>query len=317
MGAVGTAVEVMPHDANLSPEWHTARREGVSASEIAAVLGLSPWESPYSLWHRKAGTLGPQDENPSMRWGRRLEDAIADEYAERHPEFTVHKVGLLAHAQRTWQLATPDRLLYDGPRDDQSAPVSCLEVKTDGDLSAWGDEGSDDVPVHYRCQALWQCDVLGLTEGRLALLASGRVYREYVIPFDEADVLLMRQAALEFLDSIRDGAPPDVDAKSATTATLKALHADLDDTEITVPDEIADEYEQAVAFAKAAEERRSLAENRLRDLLGSARYGKRPDGRKVVTRSVYDVAERTQTVRAHTVSKLIPPRTPKQQGIAS
>lgn len=308
---IGTAVEVLPGNATLSPEWHEARRHGISASDVAAVLGLSPWESPYSLWHRKAGTLGAKDDNPSMRWGRRLEDAIADEFAERHPEFDVATVGLIAHSDRPWQLATPDRLLYDG-----STLVSCLEVKTAGDLGEWGGDGSADIPVYYRCQVLWQMDVLGLTEARVALLASGRMYREFIVPYDPADVTLLRDAALAFLDSIAEGAPPDVDAMSATTAALKALHPDLEDTEVIVPDDLADEYEAAREAHKAAEDRRAEVENRLRELLGNARYAKRVDGRKVATRSVYDVAERVQTVRAHTVSKLLAPRAPKTKDIA-
>ena len=43
---------VVPADA---PEavWLAARREGIGASEISAVLGISPWESPFSLFWRK------------------------------------------------------------------------------------------------------------------------------------------------------------------------------------------------------------------------------------------------------------------------
>lgn len=314
MSRIGTAVEVLPVAATLSPEWHEARRQGISASEIAAVLGLSPWESPYSLWHRKVGTLGEQDENQSMRWGRRLEDAIAEEFAERHPEFYIERAGLLAHESRDWQLATPDRVLYDSAVIE--LPVSALEVKTDGDLTGWGDDGSDEVPVYYRCQVLWQMDVIGIPEARIALLLNGRTYREYTVSHDEADLAIMRTAAQEFLQSIRDGAPPDVDAHTATTDTLKALHPDLEDRQAVVPDDLADAYHAANQAAKDAKTHLNEVSNLLRDLLGSAKYGIRADGSKVVTRSVYDVAERVQKVEAHTVSKLIAPRAPKAKDIA-
>ena len=42
-----------------SEEWLAARADGLGGSEVAAVLGLSPFESRFSLWHRKAGRVGP------------------------------------------------------------------------------------------------------------------------------------------------------------------------------------------------------------------------------------------------------------------
>ena len=43
-------------------DWHAARANGIGGSEIAAVLGLSPYESRFSLWHRKKGLLHQGDE---------------------------------------------------------------------------------------------------------------------------------------------------------------------------------------------------------------------------------------------------------------
>lgn len=38
-----------------SPGWRTARANRVGGSRIAALLGLSPWESPYSAWCQCGG----------------------------------------------------------------------------------------------------------------------------------------------------------------------------------------------------------------------------------------------------------------------
>src|SRR5262245_52949583 len=63
--------------------WLEARRKGIGASEIAAVLGISPWESPFSLYWRK---VNGWDYEPSseMEWGTRLEPVIAEKYANNH-----------------------------------------------------------------------------------------------------------------------------------------------------------------------------------------------------------------------------------------
>jgi hypothetical protein len=67
-----------------SPPWHAARARGLGGSEIAPVLGLSPWESRFSLWHRKTGLANPVVENDVMYWGKLLERTVREEFNRRH-----------------------------------------------------------------------------------------------------------------------------------------------------------------------------------------------------------------------------------------
>ena len=47
-----------------SAEWHAHRRGLRNASETPAVLGISPWVTPYQLWLLKTG---PRRARPSTR----------------------------------------------------------------------------------------------------------------------------------------------------------------------------------------------------------------------------------------------------------
>src|SRR5258706_13059396 len=100
------------------PAWHAARRKGITASEIPVLMGLSPWSSPYALYHRKTGDLPEQEDTTALSLGRYLEQWVADAFAGRHPEFGVGGDGrtLVARLDRPWQLATPDRVVYDAAR---------------------------------------------------------------------------------------------------------------------------------------------------------------------------------------------------------
>lgn len=278
-------------------EWLAARSNGVGASDIAAVLGLSPWTSPFDLFYRKL-TGDEEVEHDQMRWGRRLEAAVADEYADRHPEFGLTRAPLIAHRDRPWQMCTIDRLLYDGPPGDGADPVAVFEVKTHGTLDGWGEDGSDEVPVQYRCQVLQQLDCVGVDVGHLALLVNGRTYREYEITRDEGDLGILRAAGEDFwhrvtaarADPDRAGeyAPP-LDAHPATTGRLKKLHNTVDEVEVDVDPDVALDYLAACAEAKAAEEDKAEAANRMLAALGDARWGYADvDGErvKVATRSV-------------------------------
>lgn len=303
-------------------EWLEARRQGITASEIPIVMGLSPWSSPYALYHQKTGTLPPQDDNDAMALGRYLEAFVASRFADLYPEFTVTGDGrtLYAHPDRDWQLATPDRLVDCCPagHPDVGPPLAVLECKTAASYDDWGDDGTDEIPVHYRCQVLWQMDVLGVQTGFVAcLFLHSRKLRVYELTMDDAaqrDLTLMRIEALRFLDRLRGcGPPPDIDWRPATTAALKRLHPDMDDLVMSVPHQLATRYQAAVRNLKAAEQRKARYENQIRDILGSCRYAH--DGRtgdRIARRDVYDLPEKTITRKATTVDRLVPVK-PKEQ----
>ena len=76
----------------VRPEHSRVGRDSLprlGGSEIAAVVGLSPWVSRFALWHRKRGTLGKQEVNAGMNWGHRLEPASARRLAEKREELDV------------------------------------------------------------------------------------------------------------------------------------------------------------------------------------------------------------------------------------
>ncbi|PZG49844.1 hypothetical protein C1I98_11040 [Spongiactinospora gelatinilytica] len=92
--------------------WLAARLPGVTASEVAIVMGLSPFGSPFSLYWQKTGQLGETPDNDAMSLGRHLEPWIADRFERDHPELSLELAGLYASTDRPWQMATPDRTVY-------------------------------------------------------------------------------------------------------------------------------------------------------------------------------------------------------------
>lgn len=304
-------------------EWLAARRQGIGASEIAAVLGISPYDSPFSLFWKKAQGWQTED-NPHMEAGRRLEDAIAGWAIDRldpNENLVFTLGGLYASAERSWQLATPDRLAYlSCPRcgNDLLGCPACqytgrgdlgavLEVKHPGSWDDFGDDGTDDIPVHYRCQLLQQMDVMEVATGYLAAYCNHDL-RIFQIDLDDSarnDLDRMREDGAAFWQRVTTGDIPDVDGHSATLATLRRLHPSVEDIRVDIPADLAEEYRAAKAAKTEAQDRLDAAEARLRAAMGPARRAVDPAGQRVVTRVVTDVAERTQTVAAHTRDYLL------------
>lgn len=307
------ATEILPADGYLSDEWYELRRDTVSASEVAAILGLSPWVSAFDLWFEKRTGETSQTENRAMARGKRREQAIRDDFADEHPEFHVAAVGLIRNDARPWQTCTPDALVYDLAAGPVTRPCDCgcgrftphlrepiavLEAKTDAGGGGWGDDGSDEIPVYYRTQVLWQMDCVGVNVAYLPVW-HGFGYKEYAVEYHEADVLLMRDAAQEFLQSVRDDRQPDVDSHVATGRRLRKMHHTVIDDKVEVPKAVVAQWRAADRLVKAASDRRELAANRIRHAMGNMRVAT-VDGDKVFTRSVSDIKERVQTVAAHT-----------------
>lgn len=315
--------------------WLEARRQGVTASEIAVIMGLSPWDSPYALYHRKLGILPGTRDNAAMERGRVLEPYIAEKWCELNPMWTALGTGreLYAHSERPWQMATPDRMVHrlahhDGKVNGTDVlPEAVLECKTASSMDDWGEPGTGEIPVHYRAQVLWQMDVMGVHTGHVAVLDIPR-WRvlEYVIEHDESPVLeyphdvpgppapgicracgdqeLMREAARDFLGRIQRQDAPDVDWRPATAYALKQLHSSVEDAEVVVGAQTASRYRAALRNSRHWEQRKKLYEAHLRERMGSARRAVTASGEVIARRDVYEVREHTR--KASTVDKLVP-----------
>lgn len=278
-------------------EWLEARRKGITASEIATVMGLSPWDSPYALYHRKLGILPAQADAAPLERGRDLEPIIVRKFAEMHPEMLVTGTGrdLYAHSIRPWQLATPDRLI----NINRVTPAqwllgtegSLLEAKSDAGSDEWGEPGTDEIPVQYRAQAIWQADVMRVRRVRVACLRVKQWdVREYVVEMDDAareDLELMLSAARDFLDMIDCRETPDVDYRPATAKALRDLYPGQDGGDVRVRASLAISYAAAVRRFKAAERRKDEMTNAVLEVLRNNRRAIDPrTGDPIATRSV-------------------------------
>lgn len=276
-----------------SDEWHAARRSGIGGSEIAAVMGLSPYESRFSLWHRKKGLVGPVEETPQMRWGTKHEPTICAEFAELHPEWSVDLAPTFRSAERPEQIVNPDRVLRGA--DGQ---IELLEAKTARDAEGWGEEGTDEIPVWYRCQCLWYLDALRLRRCHVAVLIAGADYREYVVEYDEADALAMRAAAVEFMRTLAEDERPSIDGHSATYQVLRELPEGLEDVDVEIDPLLRERFHSAQDQFWSAEDELTACKGELLDAIGT--------GRRAV---VLGDRVATRTVRAGRTYQLLPART--------
>jgi len=176
--------DVMP-TSGLTAEQRELRKQGLGASEVAAVLGLDPKRTALDVFLEKTGQALPFPGNQYTKWGNRLEDDIIEEYQERHPVYEVLPSPTIVGPE-SWMLATPDRRVVVKPGDplwDRGLECKCRGFYN---TDAWGDEGTDQVPHAVAIQCHWGMLVTGLKMWDVAVLLGGNDYREYTLYRDEA-----------------------------------------------------------------------------------------------------------------------------------
>ncbi|GAA2773039.1 lambda-exonuclease family protein [Saccharopolyspora taberi] len=262
---MSAVAELVGHFEPGSQEWHAARAEGLGGSEIAAVLGLSPFESRFSLWHRKAGLAGAVEETEQMRAGKYFEDGIAAWFADEHPELQVRRMGTWRNRERPWQIANPDRSAK-GPEG-----YEVVEIKNVYDADGWGEPGTDEVPVYYRAQVLWYLDVLGLSRARIAIAIAGCKFREYVVPYSADEAAILRREAVEFLRTIRERERPSIDEHTETYQVIREMHPDIDPAQVEISRQLAWQFRTAHEAYSAAKAEKQAATSAVADAMGTAR----------------------------------------------
>lgn len=261
------------HRFRSDEKWLEERRKGIGGSDIAAVMGKSPWRSPLAVWANKTGVIDEtEQQKASMEWGLRLEPAVLKKYSEEagSPVFycprSIHR--------------SKDNPIFCASLDGiVPETMVAVNAKTASSFAkdAWGEEGTDETPKHYLHAAQWEMFVLGteFVEHHTPALFGGNDYNLYRVRRDEKIIAEMKVRALEFWEKVKKNEPPAVeDGSDETRKTLAAIHGEEISEEILEADDemlqVMLELNGAKTDLVVAAERADLLKNKLCEAIGSA-----------------------------------------------
>ena len=73
--------DISKRNRNMHHQKNIQRPYGIGGSDIAALLGLSPYKTPLELWAEKVGHPGiKESQGMHFRFGQHVEPFIAKEY---------------------------------------------------------------------------------------------------------------------------------------------------------------------------------------------------------------------------------------------
>lgn len=262
--------------------WLDVRRKGVGGSDVAAIMGLSKYRSPYEVWAEKLGhVLAPDlSEKQAVQWGNILEPVIADHYGSLHGSTTV-KPGscVMRSLKRPWAQASLDYEIYVPGLGN-----GILEIKTAGSRSSA--EWDDGVPIYYLTQVMHYMSVTGWSFADVAVLIGGQDYREYRIMRDEDDIAEVEKAVDGFWHLVETREEPEIlGVGHEGSALLERYGTGADEVECSVD---PDDLESWLTYSKLLKSTKATVDmyaNRLKGSIGENRSMVCPSGKVMWLRS--------------------------------
>jgi len=236
----------------LTPEQLAMRRTGITATDIAAIVGLNPYRSQLEVYASKVGEPDPIPDNEPMWWGRALEPVVAARYGELNDREMDPWTVTVRCADDPLLLATPDYVAVASNGDSQ--PVEVKTALSGRQVKRWGG-GGDEVPEEYIVQCQWSMKVCGVDEWDIAALLAmyngGATFRQYRLKRDNDLIAALVQRAHGWWEGfVEAGVEPPADGTDSAKRALGSLHPR--NTAADIPIAMESEEELMAEYGAAA-----------------------------------------------------------------
>jgi putative phage-type endonuclease len=181
-------------------QWLEERRRGIGGSDVAAILGLSPWKSPYRVYQEKRKEVEDWNGNEATDWGKRMEPAIRQWYSDKTGLEVRLPDGIIFNEKYPFMLASIDGFT-EGPRG--------VEIKTARSGKGWGEPGTNEIPDYYTLQVQHYMAVTGLPVFDVPVSIAGGPPCLYEVPADKELIEILIEAEAKFWQRVVDGNPPE------------------------------------------------------------------------------------------------------------
>lgn len=257
--------------------WKKARKQGVGASEVAAIFGAGyASQSIVTVWASKTGAAQIKYDEATLRIfkrGHKLEQIIASEFADETglQIYNPGKFTVFQHAEIDHLFATLDRYVIH----PEHGPIP-LELKAvNGRLRGeWSDGG--ELPLKFQIQCQAQMDCTGTGYCYLAALIGGDEFVYRLIERNQDFIDAMHGRLGEFWWYVIACEIPPVDESEATSKMLGLIYPHDDGQAVTLPTEFDDLDQQLTTIKeelKKLEAEKTGIENRIKAEIGEATKG--------------------------------------------
>lgn len=207
-------------------QWLAERMKDITSTEVSALFGLSPYMSEFELYHqKKEGNVVKFEANERMKWGNRLEAAIAQGAAEDN--------GWQIAPLKVYMRDTDARIgsSFDFEILSSANGKGLLEIKNVDWLQYkrnWLDDGAGNIeaPEHIELQVQHEMEVAGYEWAAIVALVGGNEQKVIYRNRDHSIGADIRAKAGEFWSRIAANNAPNPDYSADAEFIIKKLRGD-------------------------------------------------------------------------------------------
>jgi hypothetical protein len=238
---------------------------------VAAICGISRWESQYTIWMRMKGFIDPKPPQDIFNMGLAFEPALAYLWKIEHPGWRLSR-GEVQYVTEEFgfpAVATIDR------RATRGRAQRVVEFKIAHHTDEWGDINLEgDCPADYALQVIAQQVFTGLHR-TADLMVMGPFFKHhtYLINYDERVAAWMIGECLSFWESLAHSKPPELDDSVSTYQAVRELHPDITPgLRVEIPEALAQDLHSAHTEAGLADRVLRGLKSKVLDTAESAQY---------------------------------------------
>ena len=260
-------------------DWLAERTSGIGGSDVARIVGASPYGSALGLWGEKTGRCQPDapTDIDAVEMGHLLEPVIAERYAAKHgiastlwPRYTIVVDDDYPHHR-----CTPDALTW------HDGGWALVQLKTASER-----ERGREVPLHYALQCQWEMMVTNVDRCHLVTLYGGRYLEAVVLAAEVPLQTYLAHWARRFWSLVETrteptrelyaGVDPEIVVKD-----IKRVWPKESGEIVPLPPDIAEASKQIAtlnAAIRGAEKRKKEIQQEIIRIIGPAYAAEMPDG---------------------------------------
>lgn len=208
------------------------RKGFLGGSDIAAILGISPWKTAYELWKEKTTDwheASTQERDKVLRRGKKLEPMVIEMLQEEHDVWVLERNQIHVDEEYPFLRAEIDfEYVMDSEVSKKDPSVTNVmvgngDVKTVHPYAAgeWGAEGTDEFPAYYGAQFQFGLMVTRRIHTKVGALIGADDLRVYEVDRDEQIIAFIRKAAVDFwFNNVLAGVPPGIQSSEDASKVL-------------------------------------------------------------------------------------------------
>ena len=164
------------------------RKQGIGGSDVAGIMGLSPWSTPLDVYNDKINPILVEEElNDDLKRGIRVEKYILQEYAETTNEAIEINLPPLVDAEYSFMRGNADAKVVG-----QNVLVEAKSTKAP--IATW----NAGIPEYYKTQVAYYAMLADAERVDIPVLFSGWKYACFTYWRDRAFEAQIKEAVINF-----------------------------------------------------------------------------------------------------------------------